>query len=84
MALSPTAWHRRQALQIASQLPEEPDDARAVLSCVEQLVTFFFERPPEPPEPPRGGDQAVLRFPGGPSSPKRRARSTAKPPDLPK
>lgn len=76
-------WHRRQALQIASQLPEEPEDAWAVLGYVEQLVGFFFEEPPDPsPDPP--DDQAVVRFPGGPSSPRRRARSTGRPSDLPK
>jgi hypothetical protein len=75
-------WHRRQALQIASQLPEEAEDAWAVLRLVEQLVGFFFEKPPEPP--PEPGGQAVLRFPGGPSSPRRRARSTGSPSDLPK
>ena len=76
--MSQKAWLRRQALQIAAQLPENPDDARAVLAEVGKLVQFFFEPPGRPL------DQAVLRFPGGPSSPKRRAKSKGNPSDLPK
>ena len=83
MAIDPKeGWRRRLALQIASQLPEEPEDAWAVLGHVERLVAFFCERPPDPP--PEPDDQAVLRFPGGPSSPRRRARSTGSPRELPK
>lgn len=81
MAFDTKGWLRRQALQIASQLPEEPEDAWAVLGYVQQLVRFFSDGPPRPPA---GGDQAVVRFPGGPSSPRRRARSRGKPSDLPK
>jgi hypothetical protein len=83
MTGDPKSLHRRQALQIASQLPQEPEDAWAVLAYVEQLVSLFFEDPPDDPAPP-SGDQAVVRFPGGPSSPKRRARSTGRPSGLPK
>lgn len=35
-------WHRRQAVMLASQLPEEPEDALAVLRLVTQLVTEFL------------------------------------------
>jgi hypothetical protein len=80
--MEPTNWHRRQAMNIASQLPEEPEDAWAILSCVEQLIAFF-EGPP-PPEEPETTGQAVVRFPGGPSSPRRRARATGKPSAFPK
>lgn len=58
-----TRWHRRQALQIASQFPEDPEDARAVLRCVEQLIRFFFEGPPPTPQPGSPGkDGSVIRL----------------------
>lgn len=83
MASDPKGWHRRLALQIASQLPDEPEDARAVLQIVEQLVNFCFVD--DPPPPKGGGDQAVLRFPGGgPATPRRRASSKGIPSELPK
>jgi hypothetical protein len=81
----PTDWHRRQALQIAAQLPEETEDARLVLKYVEDLIGFFWPQPDPPAPPPAGdGDQAVVRFPGGSSSPSRRASSSGRPLDLPK
>jgi hypothetical protein len=36
-------WHRRQALCIASQLPDGPGDALAVLDCVRELVVTFLQ-----------------------------------------
>ena len=42
-------WHRRQALCIASQMPDGPDDALAVLECVRELVVMFMHS--ETPEP---------------------------------
>jgi hypothetical protein len=36
-------WHRRQAVMLASQLPEGPGDALAVLECVRELVTTFLQ-----------------------------------------
>jgi hypothetical protein len=46
-------WHRRQALCIASQLPDGPDDALAVLDCVRELVaTFLQSDTPEPAKAP--------------------------------
>lgn len=82
MGTEPTNWHRRQAMNIASQLPEDPADAWAILQCVEQLI-IFFEGPP-PSSEPGNGDQAVVRFPGGPSSPRSRASLTGKPSGSPK
>lgn len=35
-------WRRRQALQIASQLPEDPKDALAVLDHAKTLVERFL------------------------------------------
>jgi hypothetical protein len=42
-------WHRRQALMLASQLPEGRDDALAVLDCVRELVATFLQS--DTPEP---------------------------------
>lgn len=35
-------WHRRQAVMLASQLPEKPEDALAVLRLATQLVMDFL------------------------------------------
>ncbi|WP_369723644.1 hypothetical protein AB8Z38_06700 [Bradyrhizobium sp. LLZ17] len=35
-------WHRRQAIVLASQLPENTEDALAVLRLASQLVTDFL------------------------------------------
>jgi hypothetical protein len=46
-------WHRRQALMLASQLPEGPDDALAILDCVREIVvTFLHAGTPEPAKAP--------------------------------
>lgn len=37
-----SAWRRRQAIQIASQLPENMDDALAVLEHARDLVINFL------------------------------------------
>jgi hypothetical protein len=84
MGAEPDNWQRRQALQIASQLPDDPEQAWAVLDVVEELIAFLFGPRPPAPGPPGGGDQAVVRFPGGPTSPKRRASETDNPSGLPK
>jgi hypothetical protein len=42
-------WHRRNALMLASQLPDGQDDALAVLDCVRELVeTFLRSEEPAP------------------------------------
>jgi hypothetical protein len=42
-------WHRRQAVMLASQLPEGHDDALAILQCVREIVvTFLHVDVPEP------------------------------------
>jgi len=38
----PVTWHRRQALMLAGQLPENIDDARLVLKALEELVETFL------------------------------------------
>jgi hypothetical protein len=46
-------WHRRQALMLATQLPEGPGDALAVLDCVRELVATFLQSDmPEPAKAP--------------------------------
>jgi hypothetical protein len=35
-------WHRRHAVMLASQLPEETEDALAVLRLATELVTGFL------------------------------------------
>jgi hypothetical protein len=36
------AWRRRQALQVAAQLPDNPDEALIVLRHAETLVRSFL------------------------------------------
>jgi hypothetical protein len=43
------AWHRRQAIQIAAQLPENGEDALIVLELARE-----FLYPPQRPETPGG------------------------------
>lgn len=34
-------WRRRQALQLVAQLPEEEEEALAVLECAQQIVKMI-------------------------------------------
>lgn len=52
-------WRRRHALQIASQLPENPEDAEVVLRHVHELVDNFLHKGVDVQE------AAVLAFPDG-------------------
>jgi len=55
-----TDWHRRAALQIAAQLPENPDAALRILELTKDLVKNWVAKPrstaalvvlfPEPPD----------------------------------
>jgi hypothetical protein len=38
-------WHSRHALMIASDLPDNIEDARAVLRLVSEIVEGFFAKP---------------------------------------
>jgi|1185.fasta_scaffold53357_2 hypothetical protein len=38
-------WHRRHAIILASQLPEDTEDALAVLQLATELVTSFMAGP---------------------------------------
>jgi hypothetical protein len=41
------AWHRRHAIQIAAQLPDDPDDALIVLELAKNLVERFIRSDPQ-------------------------------------
>ena len=49
-------WHRRHALQIATQLPEDTGDALLVLDFARQLVEKFLGARNDLPE----GQEALL------------------------
>lgn len=38
----PQIWHRRQAMVLAGQLPENPDDALLVLQAMHELLETFL------------------------------------------
>jgi hypothetical protein len=85
MVIDVLPWHWRQALQIATQVPEQEADARIVLDCVEQLLNVCHHGAPEPPPAPAGGpDGQVLRFAIDSSTPRRRATSSGRPAGLSK
>lgn len=55
--MSAEAWHRRQAIQIAAALPENKEDALAVLELARELVEGFLypaQAPPAPRDRERG------------------------------
>jgi hypothetical protein len=52
-------WHRRHALQLASQLPDGRDDALAVPECVRELVTAFLQA--DAPEPVKAPVVTLIR-----------------------
>jgi hypothetical protein len=81
MTLGTKPWHWRQALQLASQLPEEEADARVILDCIEEILALTNRPPPAAPD---GEGPQLVRFPGGTSSPSRRASSSGKASVLPK
>jgi hypothetical protein len=57
-------WHRRLALGLSAQLPDNAEDARAVLDCVAELVeTFLYPRPAAGADE---GQDRVLLFAGAP------------------
>jgi hypothetical protein len=39
------SWHRRQALMLATQLPENSADARLVIQAVTELLDTFMTEP---------------------------------------
>lgn len=55
---------RRLAVQLASQLPDDPQDCRRVMGLMLELVEGFLMAEPEVTP----GDHIVLLFPGSPNS----------------
>lgn len=47
----PLQWHRRQALTLASQLPDNTADALLVLQSMQELVERFLIGPDEEAQP---------------------------------
>jgi hypothetical protein len=45
------SWHRRHAIQLASQLPEGNEDAMIILGLMARLVTDFLDAPEPTPAP---------------------------------
>lgn len=62
----PENWLRRQAIQIAAQLPENPEDAIVVLDLAKALVEDFLK--PQRPALERGEGAEVLTFPASSNS----------------
>jgi len=58
----PLLWHRRHALLIASQLPENQEDARLVIQAITELLDTFMA--PVPGEEPARSNN-VLPFVAG-------------------
>jgi hypothetical protein len=52
-------WHRRHALTIASQLPDDSDDALAVLECARELVAAFLQA--DAPDPVKAQILTLVR-----------------------
>jgi len=75
-------WHRRQAIQIVHQLPEEHEDALKIMECLNFLIGYMYGIAPAGPG--GGGGDQVLRFPGASSSPNLRASSVGSASILPK
>jgi hypothetical protein len=48
----PQIWHRRQAMVLAGQLPENPADALLVLEAMHELVETFLSVPDAAPAKP--------------------------------
>lgn len=40
----PLTWHRRQAMVIAGQLPENQEDAQLIMECVQELVENYLSK----------------------------------------
>jgi hypothetical protein len=73
-------WHRRQAMQLAVQLPEKREDAVKIVGCMVRLIRFLYG--PIPPSTTGNGRQGVVPFRS--VSPNRRASSSGSATGLPK
>lgn len=81
MAKHNDAWRRRHAIQMAAQLPDQYDDAVAVLGLLKEIVDNFLAPEAESNNAPRRLDQegSLVAFPGSSSAPNRRASSNVSP-----
>lgn len=59
-------WHRRHAMQIAMQLPEDKADALLILSATQRLVRDYLGE--DLPDARLAFDATVLTFPVGRAS----------------
>lgn len=78
--MKPENWQRRQGLQIAAMLPDDPNDALQVLDFARELVEKYLQAPKVAAPP---GDHAVLDFRDS-SSPSRSAKSRVNPSSRPR
>ena len=39
------SWHKRHAMQLAVQLPDDEEDVRLVLKCLEELTDTYLYAP---------------------------------------
>jgi hypothetical protein len=62
-------WHRRHALMIASQLPEDPNDALAVFGAAMDVVREFLAGKQDEPETAEKPTLTVISIGGSPSVP---------------
>jgi hypothetical protein len=43
----PSTWHRRQAMMLAAQLPENLADAKLIMEAVQELLDTFLVKAPD-------------------------------------
>lgn len=80
-----TAWRRRLAVQIAAQLPEDREDALAVLRYSRELILNFMHPGDSTfPQESRPGQPCVLELVKPSSAPSLLANSSGSPSALPK
>lgn len=78
-------WLRRHAVQIAAQLPEDRDEALAVLQyCRDLVVTFLTPATGSYPQDDSADHARVIRLRASGTSPSLRASSNGRPSGLPK
>lgn len=46
---TPLQWHRRHAIMLAGQLPDNPDDMLLVIAALQELVDKFLTDVPADP-----------------------------------
>ncbi len=57
---TPLSWHRRVAMTLASQMPEESADAQLVMIALQDLMDNFMGKAPQEEQPQKSGN--VLPF----------------------